>query len=423
MERAAGWLRRVGVGFVRATFLAAAGSAVPIASLIPAFCGWLLGSPWTVGNVWSWVGWLIIAAALTVAAARPLGRLFRLLAARWAELSIDDGYRPPVQPVQLATGHWWNGHSYERTRRDAELDARWRRRWTDPAYWRDLRWVVVAALMITPICLVPIAGLVGAVIAVAQGGGIGIGLGIVLLLIGIGSSPYAWRILHPTADRWLRLPDRYAMIDRLRTVEAQRVEATMAQAAEIRRIERDLHDGAQARLIAVGLSLATAERLMDSDPDRAKALLREARSGTSTSLAELRELVRGVHPPVLVERGLVDAVHALALDSPLPVTVQGSLTGRLESPVEAALYFGVAELLANAGKYAPGAEVVVRIDHDGNRAVIDVEDDGPGGAVSTPGGGLDGVGRRIRSFDGALTLHSPPGGPTQIRMELPCALS
>lgn len=421
MERISEWLRRIGVGFVRSVIVAAAGLVVPAVSVIPPFGAWLLNDPWSLRSVWSWVGWLIIVGMLTLIAARPLGGLFRRLASRWAALSIDDGYRPAVQPVQLATGQWWNGHSYERTRRDAELDARFRRRWTDPAHWRDVRWVAIAALAVAPISVVPIAALVGSVIAFVQGGGTGIAIGILLVLIAVGVAPYGWRILRPTADRWLRLSDRAAMAERVRTVEAQRADMTMAQAAEIRRIERDLHDGAQARLIAVGLSLATAERLMDSDPDRAKALLREARTGTTTSLTELRELVRGVHPPVLVERGLVDAVRALALDSPLPVTVKSTLSGRLEAPIEAALYFSVAELLANAGKHAPSAEVAVRIGHDGHRAVVGVEDNGPGGAAAVPGGGLDGVDRRIRSFDGTLTVLSPPGGPTQVRMELPCA--
>lgn len=421
MERVSGWVRRVGVGFVRSAILAAAGLAVPAISLLPPFVAWLLHDPWTLGNVWSWIGWLIILGVLTLIGARPLGRLCRRLAARWAGLVIEDGYRPAVQPVQMATGQWWNGHSYEKTRRDADLGARFHRRWTDPAYWRDVRWVGIAALVIGTVNAVPIAALIGSVIGFGRGDGVGIAVGILLLLVTIGTAPYCWRILRPMAKTWLRRSDRAELAGRVRTVEARRADATMAQAAEICRIERDLHDGAQARLIAVGLSLATAERLMDSDPDRAKAMLREARSGTTTSLAELRELVRGVHPPVLVERGLVDAVRALALDSPLPVSVESTLSGRLEAPIESALYFSVAELLANAAKHAPAAEVAVRIDHDGNDAVVRLADNGPGGAVRTPGGGLDGVGRRLRSFDGSLTVVSPAGGPTQVTMELPCA--
>ncbi len=321
----------------------------------------------------------------------------------------------------MATGFWWNGHSYERTRRDAELDQRMRGGLRDPAYWRDVRWLAVAAITVGPVCAVPPAVLIGAVIAFAQPSMITVVVGVVLGLIAMITAPHAWRIVGPVAGRWLRLSDRAQLAQRVRQLTEQRADATAAQAAEIRRIERDLHDGAQARLVAVGLTLATAERLMADDPERAAALLCEARQGTSTSLAELRELVRGVNPPVLVERGLVDAVRALALDSSLDVRVQAPARLRLGAPIEAALYFSVAELLANAAKHAPSAHVLVRIEEDGDDVIIEVDDDGPGGAVVLPGGGLDGIQRRLGVFDGTLTVSSPSGGPTRARIAVPCA--
>ena len=272
-----------------------------------------------------------------------------------------------------------------------------------------------------PVVSVPPAALAGAVLSFVHASVATDVVGVLLVLVAVATAPYAWRVLGPVAARWLRPSGRAAMAERVRTLEAQRADVTMAQAAEIRRIERDLHDGAQARLVAVGLSLATAEKLMGTDPERARTLLREARDGTSTSLAQLRELVRGVNPPVLVERGLVDAIRALALDGPLDVTVQSDLDGRLEPPIEAALYFSVAELLANAAKHAAPALVRVDIHRSDGRVVVIIEDDGPGGAIVVPGGGLDGIRGRLGVFDGTLTVVSPAGGPTRARMEVPCA--
>lgn len=407
-------------GFVRAVVLLALAAAVPVLSIVPALVGQLTGSPWSPANVWTWVGWLLFFSAAALGLARPIGTAVRRLARRWSGLRIEDGYQQAgPEPVQLATGYWWNGHSYERTRRDAEMDQQWRRRIGDPALRRDVRWILIGAITLGPVCAVPPAALVAAVIAFTRPSPYAIVAGVLLLAVAGAASPYAWRLLGPLAGRWLRLPDGTAA-ERVRKLEQQRADLTRSQAAEIRRIERDLHDGAQARLVAVGLSLVTAERLMDSDPERAKALLREARKGTSESLTELRELVRGVHPPVLVERGLVDAIRALALDSRLDVSVVSELDQRLEAPIEAAAYFSVAELLANAAKHAAVGHAQVSIHRSDRTLTIVVEDNGPGAAVVVPGGGLDGIGRRLSAFDGTLTLDSPPGGPTRARMEIPC---
>lgn len=417
-----GSLVLVAKGFARAVVLLALVAVVPVLSIVVPLVGQLTGSPWSVTNVWTWIGWLLFFSAAALGLARPIGTVVRRLAHRWCGLRIEDGYRQPgPEPVQLATGYWWNGHSYERTRRDAEMDQQWRRRIGDPARWRDVRWILVSAVTLGPVCAVPPAALAGAVIAFTRPSPFAIVIGVVLLAIAGVASRYAWQLLGPLAGRWLRLPDGAAAAERVRELELQRADLTRTQAAEIRRIERDLHDGAQARLVAVGLSLVTAERLMDADPERAKALLREARKGTSESLTELRELVRGVHPPVLVERGLVDAIRALALDSPLDVSVVSDLDQRLEAPIEAAVYFSAAELLANAAKHAAVGKAQVSLHRSDGTLVVVVEDNGPGAAVVVPGGGLDGIGHRLRAFDGTLTLDSPPGGPTRARMEIPCA--
>lgn len=201
-----------------------------------------------------------------------------------------------------------------------------------------------------------------------------------------------------------------------------RAESVDSSAAELRRIERDLHDGAQARMVALGMSLGMAEELIKTDPEAAARLLAEARENSGAALAELRDLVRGIHPPVLADRGLSGAVEALALKHPLPITVIADLPGRPPEPVESAAYFAVAEALTNVAKYAKATEVRVRIGYFGSRLGITIRDNGIGGASIVPGGGLDGLVRRLGAFDGTVAVRSPAGGPTVITLEIPCGL-
>jgi len=195
----------------------------------------------------------------------------------------------------------------------------------------------------------------------------------------------------------------------------------------MRRIERDLHDGAQARLVAMGMALDTAQHLVVSNPEAAQGLLLEVKASSVKALAELRDLVRGIHPPVLADRGLADGVHALALDLPYRVHFTGELAGRAPAPVESAAYFAVSELLANVTKHAEARQIWIEIghddDHDPGTLRITVTDDGRGGADPAGGTGLRGVERRLAAFDGVLAVSSPPGGPTIVNMEIPCALS
>jgi signal transduction histidine kinase len=198
--------------------------------------------------------------------------------------------------------------------------------------------------------------------------------------------------------------------------------AVDAAAAELRRIERDLHDGAQARLVALGMNLRAVERVLPASPSAALALVAEARESSVRALNELRDLIRGICPPVLADRGLGHAVHALVLDTPLPTALEIDLPGRLAAPVESACYFAVAEALANAVKHSGARHAGIRIQHAGGLLRIEVADDGVGGADPARGTGLQGVERRLGTFDGILAVSSPPGGPTMIVMEVPCAL-
>jgi signal transduction histidine kinase len=214
-------------------------------------------------------------------------------------------------------------------------------------------------------------------------------------------------------------PDQKELTQRIETLTTTRAGAVDQQEAELRRIERDLHDGAQARLVALGMSIGMAEQKMKDDPEGARELLEEARAGAGQALKELRDLARGIHPPVLADRGLEAAVTALADASPLRVTVQAEIPARPAAPVESAAYFVVAEALANATKHSEAKRVDIRMRREGDMLTIEVADDGVGGA-DPHGSGLSGLRRRIEALDGTLRVASPAGGPTLIRADMPC---
>ncbi|KOG51761.1 histidine kinase [Streptomyces griseoflavus] len=417
MQQVVSWVSGACVGFVRACAVAAVSMLVP--AVWAAAVAW--GIWWGAANPWSWVGPLVLVYVGTLALSRPVCRTVRHLVAKWTATTVPAGYRQAAPVTRLSTGHWWNGRSYERTRRDALLDQRWRNRWTDPATWRDLRFTGIVPFTAGVVAAVPPAGAAVAVLGLGQSDLTPRLVGVLGLAVAIGSAPYAWRPVEPVAVRFLRPSPAMLLADRVDELTAQRADTTIAQAAEIRRIERDLHDGAQARLVGLGLSLATAEKLMETDPEQARALLREARAGATASLTELRELVRGINPPVLGERGLADAVCTFALDSPLETTVEADVRGPFDPPIESALYFGIAELATNAAKHAHATRARICLVQDDTGLVVEVEDDGRGGAEVRPGGGLEGLRRRLAAFDGTVEITSPAGGPTRVRMMVPCA--
>ena len=216
---------------------------------------------------------------------------------------------------------------------------------------------------------------------------------------------------------------RKTLTNRVEQLTDTRAVAVDAAAAELRRLERDLHDGAQARLVALGISLRAAERLIRTSPDDAATLVAECRESSAQALAELRNLVRGIYPPVLADRGLGDAIQALALDCPVPVVTEISLPGRPPAPVESAVYFAVAELLNNVAKHADASCALVRVHYTDGMLRAEIIDDGNGGAGQGSGTGLAGIERRLSAFDGILAVNSPVDGPTIIVIEVPCALS
>jgi len=237
-------------------------------------------------------------------------------------------------------------------------------------------------------------------------------LGLSVMLVG-----HAWvRHALPSARE-------QALADRVEVLTRTRRGALDVQAAELQRIERDLHDGAQARLVSVAMNLGLAEELLSKDPQSLTELLAEARSSTLTALDDLRTVMRGIQPPVLADRGLEGAIRALALDLAVPVTVSGEIPGRVPVPVESAAYFAVCECLANVVKHSGALQAMVDLGYRDGVLSVAVHDDGVGGASLTAGSGLRGVARRLEVFDGTITLTSPAGGPTVVRMEVPCELS
>jgi signal transduction histidine kinase len=207
-------------------------------------------------------------------------------------------------------------------------------------------------------------------------------------------------------------------------LQASRARGVDAAEAERRRIERDLHDGAQQRLVAVAMSLGRAKSRMDMDPEAAKALIDEAHADAKLAVAELRDLARGIYPAVLGDRGLDAALSSLAAKAPVPVDVRVdeslSTDHRPPAAVESTAYFTVAEALTNVAKYSGATRAAVDVRRERDHVIVEVTDDGQGGAHTTRGGGLAGLADRAATIDGVLTVVSPLGGPTIIRADLPC---
>ncbi|MFG2596667.1 sensor histidine kinase [Streptomyces sp. NPDC048462] len=374
----------------------------------------------------------LVTTPYVMTAVRKHANQRRLLAITWSNVRIPVPYRPVPKDVR-------SGFTGQVERTTLMLK--------DPATWRDMQWLLVdmtagyvvsilaAALMIYPLegfvlaaglwrvfrddtywyGFVPVDSQATALAAAA--------LGVVLFGAGVLLSE---RLLHahfvltrsvlaPTHEQELAL-----RIDRLTET---RHEAVDTAATELRRIERDLHDGAQARLVAMGMNLGTIEALVEKDPAQAKKLLAMARASSAEALTELRDLVRGIHPPVLAERGLGDAVRALALRMPIGTEVEVELSGRAEAPVESAAYFAVSEILTNAAKHSGADRIWVDLHHGDHMLRISVTDNGKGGASAGSGSGLSGVERRLGTFDGIMAVSSPAGGPTMVTMEIPCELS
>ncbi|GAA2042567.1 sensor histidine kinase [Streptomyces sp. XM4011] len=373
-----------------------------------------------------------LSTPLVVGLTRAHANQRRLLAHDWSGVTIRSAYRPlPEQRGGLAG----------RVDRTVQLLR-------DPATWRDLLWLLVdatagfTAVVFAPALLlygvyglvllagvwqpifdasgtiwfafVPISSWFTAALAAVTGIG--------LFVLGLFLNPLILRGHFVLCRLFIGASHKQQLAQRVARLTETRHDAVDSSAAELRRIERDLHDGAQARLVAMGMSLGAVEALLEKDPAQARELLAQARASSAEALTELRDLVRGIHPPVLAERGLGDAVKALALRMRIPVEVDVELPGRLAEPVETAAYFAVSEVLTNAAKHSGADRIWLDIYYgDADRTLkIAVTDNGRGGASLDGGTGLRGIERRLGPFDGVLALSSPAGGPTLVTIEVPC---
>lgn len=326
-----------------------------------------------------WVGLILTNVSLWLL--RKYAGVERRISGRILGTPIDDPHRPSTKRGLAGMGE----------------------RLTDPATWREMIWLLEATT-------------VGLALSLAAF------FGYIVLPVGYWISPLLMRI-SSAINRSLLEPKETELRERISTLEGSRARTVDHSAAELRRIERDLHDGAQARLVAAGMDIGLAESLLDADPAKARELMALARGTTRDALADLRNLVRGIHPPVLADRGLLGGIESLAIASPVPVTLDGALTGRPPAPVEAAFYFGIAEAMTNATKHAAAQNISIWLEHSDGVLHVQVVDDGAGGAVVSPGGGLAGIASRLEAFDGTLAVVSPHGGPTVVTMAAPCQLA
>jgi signal transduction histidine kinase len=311
----------------------------------------------------------------------------------------------------------------------------------DPATWRDLAYLLLLVPLgfaegVVLLCLAPAAvSLLALPILVSLGGDMTITdrlrahsipqslpwmlLGLVMFVLTLYAiRGMAW--VHGTvAGMLLSGAEEDRLRSRAEHLRASRARGVDAAEAERRRIERDLHDGAQQRLLSVALDLGRAEAKFTEDPETARQLLASAREGTRAAIAELRDLARGIYPAILTDRGLDAALSALAARAPVRVDVSVEITQRPPPAVESIAYFIVSETLTNIAKHAQATAASVRVSRQYDRVVVEVADNGVGGASAVPGGGLAGLADRAATIDGIVVVDSPPGGPTSIRAELP----
>ena len=403
--------------------------------------GWdTLGVTTRLRKVWSAVRYLVVGAGTSLLSLFALIGLFVVL------LLCPFGIGIPSLAPAIRLARWPVGVDRRRAaRRLGEAIPEPYRDGSpikDPATRRDVAWLAIHATtglflgsLAFGLPLGVVQQIVTAFVWPAVPGGIEGSVGIVVnswpragLTLLVGAAFAALTLLMPRLARWQARTARrllapapgVVLADRVAELTATRAAALEAHGAELRRIERDLHDGTQARIAAVVLQLGIAGQLYDRDPATVRDLLVKAQDTATDALAELRTVVRSIYPPLLTERGLAGAVRALGERSPVPVAVTVVYETGRPAAVEAAAYFVVAETLANVTKHADASQVDIILGGSPGVLELEIRDDGRGGADESRGSGLAGIRRRAEAFDGTLTLTSPPGGPTVLRVELPC---
>jgi signal transduction histidine kinase len=346
---------------------------------------------------------------------------------RRAELFLD--VELPARPLPQKPGQSWLRRAFART--------------VSPEFWKEACYAlllmplgVISGSLVLSFWSVAVAGLLLPVYVDQLPGdnaitwlhwsndaevaaGVATGLLFVLLArvltsgLAVAHLALASALLSPSANDRLR-----AQVSQLTETRARVVDAADA---ERRRIERDLHDGAQQQLVSLAMNLGRAKAKLDTDPEGAKELVAQAHQEAKDSITELRNVVRGVHPAVLTDRGLDAALSALAARSPVPVRVDVDVRVRPSPTIEAVAYFVVSESLTNIARHSGATRAAVHIERHGDRLLVSVSDDGHGGATESPGGGLAGLRDRVAAVDGTFRLQSSPDGGTTVTVEVPCA--
>ncbi|WP_227998127.1 sensor histidine kinase [Nocardia australiensis] len=399
---------------------------------LPSAIGYLgVGGVTSVLSLFALIGLLIVAALSLIGVGiaaipeairviRPLIGAERRRAGRRLGVPIEAAYQPMVGDLRHQLGTVF----------------------TDPANRGDIGWLVLHAVTGIYVAVLAVALPLSALNQLAipvywrlvpEGSITSFGFvvdswskALLSLLIAVPVGVFALQL--PTIAGWqaaaarilLSPPEGVVLADRVVALTATRAAALDAHGAELRRIERDLHDGAQARIAAVIMQLGLADQLREQDPEAARNLVRKAQDTATAALAELRDVVRSVYPPVLSDRGLASAISALAARGPIPVVLDLDHVGRRPAAVEAAAYFVITEALTNATKHSGAAAISIVLGGAPELLRIEISDDGGGGAHESYGGGLAGIRRRAEALDGRMELTSPEGGPTVLRVELPC---
>ena len=313
------------------------------------------------------------------------------------------------------------------------LWSRWKARVSDPNRWRQVAYHLSAWVVAWGTAFATFVVWVGALYLAslplwAWLVGLSLPACFLLAALGVALSGLAARLntgcahLGAAYASWLLGPDRWAqMQSQVEHLTADRRHIIDAVAAERRRIERNLHDGVQARLVALGIDLGMAEQMLPQRPEEARALLTAAREKNRTSIAELREVGRGLHPAILEDRGLDAALSAVVAASPVPIRLSTELAVTPPPAIEEAAYFIVTEAVSNILKHSGARTAAVDLESDRESLRIVVHDDGTGGADHAHGTGLSGIDARVRALEGTLRIASPPGGPTVLAVELPLA--
>ena len=247
--------------------------------------------------------------------------------------------------------------------------------------------------------------------------------GLLLLFVAASLSQIVIRLHRQVVAGLLCTSESRALLREVETLRQSRSAVIDVEATELSRIERDLHDGAQQRLVMLSIDLGLASERIDSDPEGAKELVRSSQEQAREALAEIRQLVRGIAPSILLDRGLVPAIESITGRGPIRTTVRSELAPgeRMSAAVERTAYFVVSEALANVAKHSGAANCEVRVRREADHLVVEVWDDGRGGAMVAAGGGLAGLASRVAGVDGSFSVTSPPGGPTLVRAALPVA--